>query len=100
MPQLLFDFRHQFVMSKAVIKFLSEHGSTSFNPSGRLPFIQGIWTSQERKIYVDEIYLIDLFIEDTFEHIKWLKNKKEIWKNNLKQKELFIIIQDAEILTN
>lgn len=31
LPQLLFDFRHQFIMSKSVIKFLSEDKQTSFD---------------------------------------------------------------------
>ncbi len=42
LPQILFDFKHQFIMSKAVIKFISENNGSGFNLAKR---IQVIWDS-------------------------------------------------------
>jgi len=43
--------------------------------------------------------LLDLFVEDTFDIQKWFKAKKELWRQELQQEELFIIVQNAEIVT-
>ncbi len=39
MPQLLFDLKHQFIMSKAVVSFLAENKSSGFNPLSRVTII-------------------------------------------------------------
>jgi len=39
MPQVIFDFKHQFIMSKAIVKFLAESNGSGFNPWKRLPVI-------------------------------------------------------------
>ena len=75
-------------------------GAYSFDPWGRLPIIQGVWTSNKQKRYEEEMNILDLFVEDTFDIQKWFKAKKEIWRQELEQEELFIIVQNAEIITN
>ncbi len=82
-----------------ILKTIREKfGGYSLDPSGRLPVIQGAWTSSEQKVYVDEMSVIELFVEDTFDTQKWFKTQKEIWRELLQQEELFIIVQDAEII--
>lgn len=39
LPQLLFDFKHQFIMSKSVFKYLSEGKGGEFNLLKRMPMI-------------------------------------------------------------
>jgi len=75
-------------------------GAYSLDPWGRLPIIQGVWTSNKQKRYEEEMNILDLFVEDTFDIQKWFKAKKEIWRQELEQEELFIIVQNAEIITN
>ncbi len=71
-------------------------GAYSLNPFGRLPII-GVWTNHQKK-YTDEMNVLELFVEDTFDIKRWFQAKKELWRQELKQEELFIIVQDAEIL--
>lgn len=74
-------------------------GGYSLNHFGRLPVIQGLWTSTEKKIYPEEMSVIELFVEDTFDTQKWFKVQKERWRQVLRQEELFVIVQDAEIIS-
>ena len=74
-------------------------GGYSLNPFASLPIIQGVWTSDEtNKIYSEPQYMIELFVEDTFDNQKWLKSFKEMTRQELQQEEIFVIVQDAEIL--
>ena|SRR3989344_4399524 len=92
------------IPSKIILKIAEEirerFGAYSLDPFGRLPIIQGIWTSEKERKYQDEMNILDLLVEDTFDTKKWFKAKREIWRQELKQEELFIIVQDAEIITN
>jgi len=74
-------------------------GAYSINPFATLPVIQGVWTSEERsRLYIEPMFMIELFIEDTFDNQKWLKSFKEMARQELEQVELFVIAQNAEIL--
>ncbi len=74
-------------------------GAYSLNPFANLPIIQGAWTDNKtKKTYIEPMYSIELFVEDTFDNQKWLKSCKEIWRQKLNQDELFIVAQDAEII--
>ena len=74
-------------------------GGYSLDPFGKLPIL-GIWKDpEERKRYVDEIQTVELFTEDTLNIKKWFSSQKELWRQELEQKELFIMVQDAEIVT-
>lgn len=73
-------------------------GAYSLNPFARLPVIQGVWTNDKSQMYKEPMYVIELFIEDTFDNKRWLSAFKELVRQELGQKELFIIVQDAEIL--
>ena len=42
LPQIIFDLKHQFIMSKAIIKFLSEGRERSFSPLVRF---ESLWNS-------------------------------------------------------
>ena len=77
-----------------------EFGGYSFDPFGRLPIIRGIWISENNKRYSEEMNVVQLFTEDTFDVKKWFKAKREIWRQDLKQESLFIIVQDAEIISD
>ena len=61
--------------------------------------MKGVWTSG-KKIYDEQMFMIELFVEDTFKNKRWLKAFKEIICQELNQKEIFIITQDAEILSD
>ena len=91
------------IPSNKILKIAEEirekFGAYSFDPFGRLPIIQGVWTSEKQKKYQEEMSILDLFVEDTFDIQKWFKAKKEIWRQDLEQEELFIIVQNAEIIT-
>lgn len=64
-----------------------------------LPIIEGLWTSEkDGKKYAEPMMLLELFVEDTFKNKKWLKAFKEMIAQELEQEEIFIIVQDAEIL--
>ena len=74
-------------------------GGYSLDPFGRLPLI-GVWNDhKQKKRYSDEVQILELFVEDTFDIKKWFSARKELWRQELKQEELFIIVQDAEIIT-
>ena len=70
----------------------------SLNPFARLPSLGGIWTDGKSKVYNEPMQLIELFIEDTFDNQKWVKAFKELTRQDLQQEEIFIIVQDAEII--
>lgn len=90
------------IPSTKILKIAEEirkkFGAYSFDPFGRLPIIQGVWTSNTKEVYKEDMNLIDLFVEDTFDNQKWFKAMKEIWRQELDQEELFIIVQNAEIV--
>ncbi len=93
----------ELIPSKIILKIAEEirekFGAYSLDPFGRLPIIQGVWTSGKERRYQEEMNILDLFVEDTFDIQKWFKAKREIWRQDLKQEELFIIVQNAEIIT-
>lgn len=73
-------------------------GSYSIDPFGRLPLI-GVWNDHKTKQrYVDDVQILELFVEDTINIKKWIAAQREIWKQELQQEELFIMVQDAEIV--
>lgn len=39
LPQILFDLKHQFIMSKSVLRFLSESNGNGWNPLKQIPII-------------------------------------------------------------
>ena len=83
------------ILNKVEEKF----GGYSLDPFGRLPLI-GVWNDMNsKKKYIDEVQVLELFVEDTFNIKKWFSAMKEIWRQSLEQEELFIIVQDAEIIT-
>jgi len=73
-------------------------GAYSFNPFAKLPILAGVWTDDKSKVYSESMQLIELFVEDTFDNQKWIKAFKEITRQDLQQEEIFIIVQDAEII--
>lgn len=73
-------------------------GAYSFNPFASPPIIQGVWTSKDGFTYEERMNLIELFVEDTIDNQKWLRAFKEMVRQELNQEEIFIIVQDAEII--
>ncbi len=74
-------------------------GSYSINPHATLPIIQGKWLDQaSKKTYEDELFCVELFVEDTFDNCNWLKSFTEIARQELNQKELFVLCQNAELI--
>ena len=77
----------------------TKFGAYSANPFATLPIIQGVWTDGgKNKIYTDQLICIELFVEDTFDNQAWLKSFKELARQELKQEELFVVVQNAEII--
>ena len=91
------------IPAKKILKIAEEirekFGAYSFDPYGRLPIIQGVWTNNKKVRYEEEMNILDLFVQDTFDIQKWFKAMKEKWRQDLEQEELFIIFQNAEIVT-
>ena len=73
-------------------------GAYSFNPFAKLPVIAGVWTDSKSRNYSEPMQVIELFVEDTFNNKKWITAFKEMVRQELQQDELFIMVQDAEIL--
>ncbi len=73
-------------------------GSLSISPFATLPIIQGTWTSSTKKQFEEPMFLIEIFLEDTFDNTKWIKSFKEIIRQKLGQEEIFLISQDAELV--
>lgn len=70
----------------------------TLDPFGRLPLI-GVWNdSKNKERYVDEVQILELFVEDTIDIKRWITASKELWRQKLEQAELFIMVQDAEII--
>lgn len=73
-------------------------GGYNIDPFGRMPLI-GVWNDPKNKQrYIDEVQILELFVEDTMDIKKWFSANKELWRQLLKQEEFFIIVQDAEII--
>ncbi len=73
-------------------------GSYTLDPFGKLPLI-GVWNDPKNKErYVDEVQIPELFVEDTIDIKRWITASKELWRQKLEQAELFIMVQDAEII--
>lgn len=71
-------------------------GGYSMNPFAYLPIIDGSWTEEENLNYKEQMFLLEVFVEDTFKNKAWIKAYKEIIKQDLDQKEIFIIEMNAE----
>jgi len=75
-------------------------GGYTLNPLAYLPLMEGAGTSPKtNKIYTEQVFCIELFIQDTFDNQKWMQAFSEMVRQELKQEELFVIVQNAEILT-
>jgi len=86
-------------ITKILNQVEEKFGGYSIDPFGRLPLI-GIWKDpKNHKRYEDEVQILELFVEDTLNIKKWFSAMKELWRQQLKQEEFFIIVQDAEIIT-
>jgi len=79
-------------------KIQERFGGYSLDPFAHLPVIQGSWQDNEGLKYEEEHFLLELFIEDTFENKKWISAYKEMIRQDLKQKEIFILQMDAEVV--
>lgn len=73
-------------------------GAYSLDPFAHLPVIQGCWTDETGLNYKEQMFLLELFVEDTFDNRKWIIAYKEMIKQKLKQKEIFIMEMNAEII--
>ncbi|MAH49423.1 hypothetical protein CMI37_26610 [Candidatus Pacearchaeota archaeon] len=71
-------------------------GGYSLDPFTHLPVIQGSWKDGDGLKYKEEHFLLELFLEDTFENKKWIEAYKEMIRQKLKQKEIFILEINAE----
>ncbi len=73
-------------------------GAYSLNPFAYLPIIQGSWTDDSGLTYREEMFLLEVFVEDTFANKEWIQAYKVLIKQKLIQKAIFIIGMDAEIV--
>ena len=80
-----------------VERFGDRFGGYTFDTS-YLPIIEGFWENKDAIQYEEKHFLLELFIEDTFDNKKWIKVQKEKIKKELEQKEIFIMEINAEIL--
>ncbi|MEK6832451.1 MAG: hypothetical protein AABY32_00250 [Nanoarchaeota archaeon] len=73
-------------------------GAYSLDPFVHLPVVQGSWKGSGGLKYEEEHFLFELFLEDTFENKKWITAYKEMIRQNLEQKEIFILEINAEVV--
>jgi hypothetical protein len=74
-------------------------GGYTLNPLAYLPLMEGVGTSNKtHKIYTEQVICIELFIQDTFNNQSWMKAFTEMIRQEFKQEELFVIVQNAEII--
>ena len=72
LPQVLFDLRHQFIMSKSVLKFISEQKGAEFNPLKRFLVIWDSFynvfqaTMMNQKLLSWSILILALPVSKTF----------------------------------
>lgn len=86
------------LIAKITEQIHEKFGGYTLDPFGRLPIMQGIWKSPQDIIYQDEINVVEIFVEDTLDIKKWFRANQELWRQELKQDKLFIIVQDADVL--
>ena len=79
-------------------KIEQRFGAYNMNPFAYLPVVKGSWTDDGGKNYKEQMFLLEIFIEDTFDNKSWLKAYKEMIRQDLEQKEIFIIEMNAELL--
>jgi len=79
-------------------KIQERFGGYSLDPFAHLPVIQGSWQGSEGLKYEEYHFLLELFTEDTFENKKWISAYKEMIRQDLKQKEIFILEMNAEVV--
>lgn len=73
-------------------------GAYSINPFAFLPAIEGSWKGDDGLQYKEEMFLLEIFMEDTFKNKEWLQAYKVMIKQRLKQKEIFILELSAEVV--
>ncbi len=86
-------------MRKVTTDIMERFGGYTVNPFAVLPIIDGAWKDKKtHETYLDKLICIEIFMEDTFDNQKWLISFKELVRQQLKQEELFVIVQNAEII--
>jgi len=73
-------------------------GAYSINPFAFLPAIEGSWKGGDGLNYKEEMFLLEIFMEDTYKNKEWLKAYKIMIKQKLNQKEIFILELLAETI--
>ena len=73
-------------------------GGYSLDPFAHLPVVQGSWQGSDGLKYEEFHFLLELFVEDTFENKKWISAYKEMIRQDLKQQEIFILEINAEVV--
>jgi len=69
----------------------------SANPESVFPIWEGAW--EDDKIpYTEPVICIELFTQDTFDNQSWIRSQTELWRQLLKQKSLFVLVQHAEMI--
>jgi len=86
------------VIQKIAKQIEERFGAYSLDPYSHLPVIQGFWKDGDGLKYKEEHFLLELFIEDTFDNKKWISSYKEMIRQELNQKEIFIMEINAEVL--
>ncbi len=86
------------IIQEIAEKIEERFGAYSLDPFTHLPVIQGCWKDKDGLKYEEEHFLFELFLEDTFENKKWIEAYKEMIRQELKQKEIFILEMNAEIV--
>lgn len=76
-------------------------GGYTANPKARLPILEGVWVDEKHnKSYNENVICVELFCQDTYDSCRWLRSFTEETRKTLKQESLFVIVQNAEIITN
>lgn len=71
----------------------------SIYPKVKPPIVQGIWIEREtQKRFEDKIVMVEIIVEDTEKNYKWFKKLKNKIIEELKQKEIFIVSYNVDII--
>ncbi len=84
------------IIEKIALEIQDRFGGYSLDHFAHLPVIQGSWKDGDGLKYEEEHFLLELFVEDTFDNKKWISTYKEMIRQKLKQKEIFILEINAE----
>lgn len=71
----------------------------SANPKAVFPIWEGAWIDEKHnRALLENVICVELFTQDTFDNQRWMRSQTELWKQTLEQDDLFVLVQNAEMI--